>query len=126
MSTTVPTQFYGVPQFSTHARHRWAERTPVATPDPIAKGWAESFPVDALVDGDAAFFNARYDVLFVVRGRTVTTILEADHDRMDTTGMIECGCGCLVDHVEHRSVCPRCSTPVESPRRIVLRSGGWL
>lgn len=122
MSTKNSTVERNVPTITTHAAEQWAERAPGDDPEPLSSAIKDTFEVDSLVDGDTAFYHAEYDMLLVVKSWRVVTVLYADHERMDTTSMRPCTCGCLVDLFEH-DVCPRCDEPA---KRTVTLGGGSL
>lgn len=122
MSTKNPTFEHSLPTITTHAAEQWAKRVRVDDPEPLSAAIHDTFEVDSLVDGDTTFYHAEYDMLLVVKSWRVVTVLYADHDRMDTTSMRPCECGCLVDLFEH-DVCPRCDEPVD---KTVTVGGGWF
>jgi len=73
-----------------HAHERWAERAATAEID-IESAWHQSIPVNAPVrDADMARLYAPCDVLFVVRGGTVTTACPANYDSLDISELGEC------------------------------------
>lgn len=106
---------------TSHASEQWEKRTPVEDPDPLAIAVSDTVDLESEVEGDFSLYHAEYDILLVVKSWRVVTVLNADHQRMDTTAMKYCDCGCLVDLFEHDQ-CPRCENTVD---RTVTMQGGW-
>ncbi|WP_276260606.1 hypothetical protein [Haloglomus litoreum] len=109
------------PTITNHAADQWEDRAPVDTPEPLVTAIHDAFEVDSQVNGDTAYYHPAYDLLLVIKSWRVVTVLYADHDRMDTTSMQACECGCLTDIFEH-DACPRCGDPVE---KTITMTGGW-
>lgn len=112
MSTTNLSSEHSQPTITTHATEQWEKRVRVDDAEPLATAIEDTFEVDSQVDGDTSFYHAEYDMLLVVKSWSVVTVLHADHNRMDTTSMQSCECGCLMDLFEH-DACPRCEEPMD-------------
>jgi hypothetical protein len=121
MSTKSPNSEPSSLTITSHAVDQWESRAPVENPKSLFTAIYDTFEVASQVDGDTAYYHAAYDLLLVIKSWRVVTVLRADHDRMDTTSMQACECGCLTDIFEHE-VCPRCGDPVE---KTLTMTGGW-
>lgn len=110
MSTTNLSSEHSYPTSTNHAAEQWEKRVRVDDPEPLATAINDTFEVDSQVDGDTSFYHAEYDMLLIVKSWRVVTVLYVDHNRMDTTSMQYCECGCLVDLFEH-DACPGCDDP---------------
>jgi hypothetical protein len=112
------------PNITSHARARWAARTPVSDPIALRRAWARALEVRAPeVDGEAVRLYPPYGLLLVKRDGVLRTVLCADYGRLDARGYATCSkCGCLDDPLTG-SECNWCGAPDLTGAITVTRGG---